>query len=191
MVGIIFGPPGSGKGTQAARVEQAFGLKHLSTGDLLRAEAERDTPIGREATRLMAAGELVPDDLIVRIVEDRVHRDRIGAGVLLDGFPRTLEQAHALDSMLARDGRKVDFVVALEAPEDVVVGRLLGRSSEQERVDDTPEAIRERLREHYSLTTPVLDYYRDTGVPIEKVDAVGSVDEVFERVKDVLLRRGS
>src|SRR5437868_14742351 len=105
MVGVIFGPPGSGKGTQAARLEQAFGLQHLSTGDQLRAEVERATPVGKQAARLMAAGELVPDDLILHMVEQRLAEAARREGMLLDGFPRTVEQARSLDGLLARLGR--------------------------------------------------------------------------------------
>src|SRR5881409_4504495 len=112
VIGIIFGPPGSGKGTQAARIEAEFNLKHLSTGEILRAEVARGTPIGKEAGRIMAAGDLVPDKLIVDIVRGRLPEAEAGAGVLLDGFPRTVRQAQALDNMLSGEGHKVDFVVA-------------------------------------------------------------------------------
>ena len=186
MVGVIFGPPGSGKGTQAASLEREFGLQHLSTGDELRAEAARSTPVGKRAARLMAAGELVPDDLILHIVEERLGAAAARPGILLDGFPRTVEQARGLDELLARVGRKVDFVLALEAPAELLVARLLERASVQGRIDDTPEAIEERMREYRALSTPVLDYYRNSGVPVQEVDATGSVEDVFGRISEAL-----
>ena len=183
MIGIIFGPPGSGKGTQAAKIEKEFGLKHLSTGDILRHEAAAGTPVGKEAARIMAAGDLVPDELIVDIVRRRLPEAEAGAGVLLDGFPRTLRQAQALDRMLDDEGHKVDFVVALEVPERELVDRILHRAQVEGRVDDTREAIAERMQEYHKLTEAVLDHYRRQGVQVEKIDGVGSPDEVFERIR--------
>jgi adenylate kinase len=183
VIALIFGPPGSGKGTQAARIEKDFGLTHLSTGDILRAEAKRGGELGREAAK-MAKGELVPDDLVERIVENRLRSE--GTDVVLDGFPRTLEQARVLDSMLAADGRAVELVLALETPEEELVRRLLHRAEVEKRVDDTPEAIAERLQEYRELTMPVLDHYRRRAVRVEEIDAVGDVDAVFARIAAVL-----
>src|SRR5215472_9508079 len=140
MIGVIFGPPGSGKGTQAARIESEFRLKHLSTGDILRHEVAAGTSIGIEAARIMAAGDLVPDALIVDIVRRRLPEAEAGAGVLLDGFPRTLQQARALDAMLAEEGHSVDLIVALDAPEAALVDRILHRAQVEGRADDTREA---------------------------------------------------
>jgi adenylate kinase len=183
MIGIIFGPPGSGKGTQAARIETEFRLTHLSTGDILRSEVARGTEIGKEVARVMAAGDLVPDDLIIRIVQ-RILRDPDGsADVLIDGFPRTLQQAMALDRMLAEEGHRVDFVIALEVPESALVDRILHRAAVEGRADDTREAIAERMHEYHKLTAAVLDHYRKRGVRVEVVDGVGNVDEVFERIR--------
>ena len=183
MIGIIFGPPGSGKGTQAAKIEDAFRLKHMSTGDILRSEVARGTPIGSEAGRIMAAGDLVPDGLIVDIVRGRLPEAESGAGVLLDGFPRTVGQAQALDNMLSDEGHNVDFVVALDVPEAELVDRLLHRAELEGRPDDTRQAIEERMHEYHKLTEAVLDHYRRQGVPVKKVSGVGSPDEVFERVR--------
>ena len=183
MIGIIFGPPGSGKGTQAAKIEDAFRLKHMSTGDILRSEVARGTPIGSEAGRIMAAGDLVPDELIVDIVRGRLPEAESGAGVLLDGFPRTVGQAQALDNMLSDEGHNVDFVVALDVPEAELVDRLLHRAELEGRPDDTRQAIEERMHEYHKLTEAVLDHYRRQGVPVKKVSGVGSPDEVFERVR--------
>src|SRR5713101_4550751 len=145
MIGIIFGPPGSGKGTQAARIEEELHLKHLSTGDILRAEVAKGTPIGEKAGRIMAAGDLVPDDVIVDIVRARLPEAETGAGVLLDGFPRTLAQARALDTMLSEEGHRVDVVIALVVPEATLVDRILHRAALEGRSDDTREAIAERM----------------------------------------------
>jgi adenylate kinase len=183
VIGIIFGPPGSGKGTQAARIENEFNLAHLSTGQILRAEVKRGTEIGKEVARSMAAGDLVPDDLIVSIVRQRLPASEAGGGVLLDGFPRTLEQARALDEMLAREGHRVDFVIALEVPEDELVDRILHRAAVEGRPDDTKEAIAERMHEYHKLTEAVLEHYRKQGVRVEVVDGMGDPDRVFERVR--------
>jgi adenylate kinase len=186
VIGIIFGPPGSGKGTQAAKIEHEFHLKHLSTGDILRAEVAKGTPIGKEAGRIMAAGDLVPDELIVDIVRSRLPEAETGAGVLLDGFPRTRRQAQALDAMLAGEGHRVDFVLALEVPENDLVERLLHRAQLEGRADDTRQAITERMHEYHKLTEAVLEHYRKRNVPVQKVNGMGTPDEVFERIRRVV-----
>jgi adenylate kinase len=186
LIGIIFGPPGSGKGTQASRIEKEFHLVHLSTGAILRSEVARGTEIGKEVARIMAAGDLVPDDIIVRIVRQRLPESEVGEGVLLDGFPRTLEQARALDEMLASEGHQVDFVIALDVPEDVLVERILHRAAIEGRSDDTREAIAERMREYHKLTEAVLDYYRRHGVRVIEVNGMGDPDEVFERIRGAI-----
>lgn len=183
MIGIIFGPPGSGKGTQAAKIDEELHLQHLSTGDILRHEVAAGTPVGKEVGRIMAAGDLVPDELIVDIVRRRLPQAEAGAGVLLDGFPRTLRQAQALDRMLAGEGHSVTFVVALDVPEEELVGRILRRAEVEGRADDTREAINERLREYHKLTEAVLGHFRQEGVPVEKVDGTGTPEQVFDRVR--------
>ncbi len=188
MIGLIFGPPGSGKGTQAARVERDFDMEHLSTGEILRSEVAHGSAVGKEAGRIMAAGDLVPDELIDRIVESRLRRTVAGASVLLDGFPRTTEQAKELDRMLLQLGRKVDFVVALDVPEGMLVDRLLHRAQLEGRDDDTREAIMERMHEYHARTAPVLEHYRRGGVPVAEVDGIGEVGDVFDRVRDAVKR---
>ena len=183
MIGIIFGPPGSGKGTQAARIESEFHLAHLSTGEILRDEVARGTEIGWEVARNMSAGDLVPDELIVSIVRQRLPASEAGAGVLLDGFPRTLQQANALDEMLATEGHRVDVVIALEVPESALVDRILHRAAVEGRADDTREAIAERMHEYHKLTAAVLDHYRKRDVRVEVIDGVGDVDAVFQRIR--------
>lgn len=186
MIGIIFGPPGSGKGTQAAKLELELRINHLSTGDILRAEVADGTPLGKKAGRIMAAGELVPDDLIVDIVRGRLPEAEEGVGVLFDGFPRTVAQARALDAMLSEEGHRVNFVISLNVPRDVLVDRLLHRARVEGRRDDTREAIAERMREYQGRTAAVLDYYRQRGLPIVEIDGVGSPEQVFERIRDAL-----
>src|ERR1700686_1659749 len=173
MIAIIFGPPGSGKGTQAARVEDEFHLTHLSTGDILRSEA----------ARIIAAGDLVPDGVIIRIVQGILRDPDVSSDVLLDGFPRTLEQARALDEMLDQEGHRVDFVIALDVPESDLVDRILHRAAIEGRADDTRDAIAERMHEYHTLTHAVLEHYRKQGVKVEVVDGTGDVDEVFERAR--------
>jgi adenylate kinase len=183
LIGIIFGPPGSGKGTQATRIENEFGLKHLSTGAILRQEVAKRSATGKEVARIMAAGDLVPDDLIVDIVRKRLPAAEAGTGVLLDGFPRTVAQARALDSMLQNEGHRVDFVIALDVPEKELVERILKRAKLESRADDTREAIEERMREYRTLTAAVLDHYRKQGVRVEEVDGRGTPEAVFGRVR--------
>ena len=182
MIGIIFGPPGSGKGTQAARLEEEMRIHHLSTGDILRGEVTKGTGLGQDVGRIMAAGDLVPDDLIVDVVRARLPEAEQGAGALLDGFPRTEAQARALDAMLRDEGHKVDFVVALDVPEKLLVDRLLHRAQVEGRTDDTRDVIAERMREYHKLTEAVLDHYRKQGVKISQVEGTGSPDEVFDRI---------
>ena len=182
MIGIIFGPPGSGKGTQAARLEEEMRIHHLSTGDILRGEVAKGTGLGQEVGRIMAAGDLVPDDLIVDVVRARLPEAEQGAGALLDGFPRTEAQARALDAMLRDEGHKVDFVVALDVPEKLLVDRLLHRAQVEGRTDDTHDVIAERMREYHKLTEAVLDHYRKQGIKISHVEGTGSPDEVFDRI---------
>lgn len=186
MIGIIFGPPGSGKGTQAARLEQELHLHHLSTGDILRHEVATGSALGKEVGRIMSAGDLVPDALIVDVVRARLPEAEAGAGALLDGFPRTRKQAEALDAMLRDEGHRVDFIVALEVPEEVLVDRLLHRAQLEGRTDDNRDTIAERMHEYHRLTEAVLEHYRTQGVPIHVVDGTGTPEQVFERIHDAL-----
>lgn len=186
MVGMIFGPPGSGKGTQASRLEKELHLHHLSTGDILRSEVARGTALGKEVARIMAAGDLVPDRLIVDIVRGRLPAAEEGGGALLDGFPRTVAQARALDAMLSDEGHKVDFILALTVPEDVLIDRLLHRALLEGRTDDNRDSIEERMREYHKLTEAVLEHYREQSLAIHEVGGVGKPDEVFERIREAL-----
>jgi adenylate kinase len=191
MIGVIFGPPGSGKGTQAKRIEAEFDLAHLSTGEILRGEASRRSSVGGKIARVMAAGDLVPDELIIDIVARRLRRPDVRRGILLDGFPRTVEQAKALDELLAKDGRNVDFVIALEVPESLLVDRLIKRAAEQGRADDTREAIAERMHEYRTLTAAVLDYYHRRGVRLMAIPGVGTAESVFNHIRKAMAASGT
>ena len=186
MIGIIFGPPGSGKGTQASRLEAELRIHHLSTGAILRGEVAKGTALGKEVGRVMAAGDLVPDALIVDVVKARLPEAERGAGALLDGFPRTVAQASALDAMLADEGHSITFIVALEVPQHDLIERLLHRAALEGRTDDTRDVIAERMREYHKLTEAVLQHYRKQGVPITDVDGTGTPDDVFARIHSAL-----
>jgi adenylate kinase len=179
---VLVGPPGAGKGTQAAVLSTTLGIPHISTGDLFRAHIGQRTELGREVQRYIDAGELVPDAVTNEMVRERLAEDDTRGGFLLDGFPRNVAQADVLGKILAGDGDAVDAVVELRVPEDVVVGRLLARG----RADDTEDVIRHRQQVYRKETAPLLDYYRDIAVP---VDAVGEVDEVTKRIVAALRDR--
>ena len=179
---VILGPPGSGKGTQAELLTTALGVPHVSTGDLLRAEAEAGTPLGAAVAPLLAAGELVPDDLIERVLERRLTRPDAVRGAMLDGYPRTVAQARSLDSRLAASGCPVRGVLLLQVAEATLVERLLQRAGEQHRADDNRRAIAERMTEYRERTEPVIAYYRGAGVPVLPIDGTGGVDAVHERI---------
>ena len=189
LITILFGPPGSGKGTQAAYITKRYGLQHVSTGEMLRDEAEKGTELGNEVAPIMAEGNLVPDDLIVRVIESRLREPDTQRGVLLDGFPRTVPQARALDEMLRRSGRKVDLVLFLDVPEDKLIERLLGRAQTEGREDDNLETIQNRIEIYHRDTEPVLDHYRDQpGTAIEVVDGDAPILDVARRVRDAVDR---
>jgi len=185
-VAILFGPPGSGKGTQAPFIAATFHLAHVATGDMLRAQVAAATPLGDEVRPIMESGALVPDDLVVRVIEDRLRSDDARGGTLLDGFPRTVPQAQALDAMLQRSGKRVSLVLFLEVPTPLLVERLLERAAEEGRSDDTPQTVQRRMQVYEEQTAPVLDHYERSGVPIRRIDGVGSIDEVQSRLRTVL-----
>jgi len=178
---VFIGPPGAGKGTQAERLVETYEMAHLSTGDMLRAARDAQTPVGQEAEKYMSAGELVPDDVIVKIIAERLEEPDCQRGYLLDGFPRTVGQAEALDAMLGQKGTPLDVVLELRVPEDELFNRLAGRG----RADDKPEVIRQRLTNYREQTAPVLDYYSERGL-LKSIDGLGTVDEVFARAREVL-----
>jgi adenylate kinase len=184
MLVVFIGPPGAGKGTQASRLCDYLNVPHLSTGDMLRQAKQDGTPLGKQASAYMDRGSLVPDQLVVEIVGERLEQPDCKAGCLLDGFPRTLAQAQALDEYLSQHAGCIDFVLELRVDEQELIQRLLGRAqeSDQPRSDDSPEAIPHRLEVYRSQTEPLLEYYRQRNL-LHSIDGLGTPDEVFDRIR--------
>jgi adenylate kinase len=215
---ILLGPPGAGKGTQAKRLEQTYGVPQLATGDMLRAAVKSGSELGQQAKRVMDAGELMPDDLMVQMIEERIQQPDCAKGFILDGFPRTTAQAEALDSMLTRHGTKLDAVIELKVDEEALVRRITGRYScakcgagyhdefhnpqtpgvcdacggtEFRRRDDDNEAtVRSRMEAYREQTAPILPYYETAGI-LWRVDGMADIDEVTRQIDDVLRRAGA
>ncbi len=190
MIALMFGPPGSGKGTQATRVALRLGVPHVAAGDMLRSEVARGTPLGREAKPIMDAGGLVPDDLVVRMIDGRLNQADASGGVLLDGFPRTVPQAVNLDTMLARRSENVEDVISLEVPDEELQARILKRATTEGRSDDTAEGLAQRLIVYRQDTAPVLEHYREIGTRIEAVNGVGDIDAITGRIIESLVQNG-
>ncbi|HJA39527.1 MAG TPA: adenylate kinase [Candidatus Brevibacterium intestinigallinarum] len=182
---ILIGPPGAGKGTQAARLSEALGVPAISTGDIFRANVKGETELGRTAKRYMDAGEYVPDEVTNSMVADRLSQEDAVNGFLLDGYPRTRAQVAELDSMLQERGAALDHVVELTADVDEVVGRLLARASLQGRSDDTEDVIRHRLDVYAEQTQPLTDVYDQRGL-LRRVDGLGDVETVTERIRQAI-----
>jgi adenylate kinase len=178
---LIMGPPGAGKGTQAMRIAEHYGIPAISTGDIFRAMKNADTPLARQVRAIMESGGYVSDEITNEIVQDRLARPDCQGGFLLDGYPRTLQQVGTLDDHLAETGRPLDAVISLLADTDEVVVRLLRRAAIDGRSDDNEETIRVRLQVYAEQTEPLLEVYRSRGLLVE-VDGLGEVDEVSERV---------
>jgi adenylate kinase len=179
---ILFGPPGSGKGTQSANLIAKFGLIHLSTGDLLRSEIEGKTPLGLEARKVMDQGLLVPDEVVIGMISSKLDANPEARGFIFDGFPRTTAQAEALDKLLALKKTSISNVLALEVPEDELIQRLLNRGATSGRSDDAnEEVIRARIVEYHNKTAPVADHYARYS-KFKKIKGEGTVDEIFERL---------
>jgi adenylate kinase len=187
---VLVGPPAAGKGTQAGRIVDQFGGVHIATGDILRSNADRGTELGRTASRYMDRGELVPDDVIIDMVLERLGEEDCAGGFVLDGFPRTVPQAEALGERLDELGRPLDVVVSLEVGEDELRDRLAARAEEQDRAeDDDEDAIRRRLELFDRETEPLLHFYDGKGLLVS-VDAEGHVDEVTGQIAAALDGRG-
>ncbi|MGO3128066.1 MAG: adenylate kinase [Luteimonas sp.] len=178
---VLLGAPGSGKGTQAARLKDHLQVPHISTGDLLRAEVAAGTPLGLEAKAVMARGDLVSDEILLGMLEDRFSRDDTKTGFILDGYPRNLAQAAALDALLKKLGVAFDAAVQLEVDNEQIIARLAGRAQAEGRADDSPESVRHRLNVYDQQTAPVIAFYREHD-QLTVVDGVGSLDEVFTRI---------
>lgn len=207
---VLLGPPGAGKGTQAVRIAETYEIPHISTGDILREAVRQKTELGRTAESYMTKGELVPDEVVIGIVAERTEQPDCAKGFLLDGFPRTVTQAKALDEVLSERHNELDAVVSLEVDEDEVVRRLgsrrmctkcgaIGTGGEAAktcascggelvtRADDQPDAIRRRLQVYKDQTEPLIEYYSAKGI-LKSIEAIGAVDEVFARIEKSLNR---
>ncbi|MBU1175369.1 MAG: adenylate kinase [Alphaproteobacteria bacterium] len=188
---ILLGPPGAGKGTQAKLITERYDIPQLSTGDMLRGAVAAKTPIGLKAKAVMEAGELVSDDIVNAIVAERIDQPDCAKGFILDGYPRTLMQADAVEEMLAARGLKLDAVVELVVDDRALVGRIVNRAEEAKaaglpvRKDDTPEVFEERLREYYKKTAPLTGYYFAKR-RLKTVDGMGSIDEVSAGIATLL-----
>jgi adenylate kinase len=204
---IFLGPPGAGKGTQAETIIRDFGIPQISTGDIIRAAIRTGTPLGREFQHYADAGRLVPDDLVVRLVEERLSQADCRNGFLLDGFPRTVAQAEALDALLARMNKKLDHVLLLKVDDNALVDRITGRRADPEtgrvyhlrydpppagalerlvqRPDDTIEVLTKRLEEYHRKTAPLIPYYEKAGL-IRRINGLGSMDEIGRRIASAL-----
>lgn len=178
---IIFGPPGSGKGTQSARIVQRYDLLHLSTGELLREEMQKDTPLGREVSKYMDQGLLVPDDIVWRELYEYVTQHLDAPGFIFDGFPRTIVQAKALDCLLQEKQAPISLVISVEVAEEELFNRLMGRSEDSGRSDDSAEIARRRLQVYKDQTFPLISYYKAQG-KIVSIDGMAPVEEVFVRI---------
>jgi adenylate kinase len=182
---IILGPPGAGKGTQAARIASRFSIPAISTGDIFRANIKNETPLGLQVKEVLASGGYVTDEITSAIVRDRLFEDDAEQGFLLDGFPRTAAQVETLDAILAEHGHELDAVLELTVDEDAVVSRLLKRAETEGREDDTEDVIRERQAIYRRETAPLTEVYSARGLLVQ-VDGMGTVDEVFARIAEAL-----
>lgn len=179
---VLFGGPGSGKGTQSAYLVHLYSLYHISTGEVLREQIRLGTELGKIADSYISKGNLIPDDLMVQILADVLDKQPdTKKGVIFDGFPRTLPQAKALKKVLEERGTKLDAVIGLEVPDDVLIGRLINRGKETGRADDNPETIKKRLVVYHNQTTPLREYYVNEGIYLA-IDGNGKVEEVMERI---------
>lgn len=210
---ILLGPPGAGKGTQARRLEDTRGLVQLSTGDMLRAMVAEGGPLGQQAKEIMAAGKLMPDELMVQMIAERISKPDVKNGFILDGFPRTVAQAEALDKMLADKGLKLDHVIEMKVVDDILVERITGRytcakcgkgyhdtfekpkvegvcdscggTEFKRRADDNADTVKTRLAQYHEQTAPILPYYRNRGV-LKTVDGMADIDEVTKQIEALL-----
>ena len=182
---LLIGPPGAGKGTQAALLAKHFGIPAISTGDIFRENVRNETPLGLEAKAYMDRGEYVPDSLTNALVRDRLSQQDAKAGFLLDGYPRTIDQVHELDDMLQAQNTELDVVIQLTADHDELLRRLSGRAAEQGRSDDTPDVISRRLSVYEEQTAPLIDVYASRSL-VAKINGLGEIDDVTARIVEVI-----
>jgi len=186
---VVLGAPGSGKGTQAARLKNELGIAHISTGDLLRGQVAARTPLGLKAREVMEAGRLVSDEIVLGMLEERVSQPDASKGFILDGYPRNVAQCVALEALLARIGQPLDVAILLHVPEEMLVARLAGRAAAEGRTDDNPETVRQRLHVYEQQTAPVAEHFREIDALVE-VDGVGPFDEVYARILRAIEHNG-
>lgn len=182
---IFFGPPAAGKGTQAKIMEQKYGLKQLSTGDMLRAQIAEGTDLGKQAKEIMDAGKLVSDDIVIGMIADSMEKNPKAKGFIFDGFPRTHQQAQALDAMLQDRGEKIDIVLELQVDDNSILSRVEKRAKEEGRSDDTVEAMKTRLDQYRQYSADVLPHYKEKDI-VMPIDGMRSVDEVTMQIEAVL-----
>jgi adenylate kinase len=182
---VMLGAPGAGKGTQAVRIAETHGIPHISTGEMLRAAIAAGSELGQKVKGIVESGALVPDELIVEVIRERLSQPDARSGFVLDGFPRTIVQAEALDALLAELERPLQIVLELELAEETAVKRMLGRALDEGRADDTPEVIKNRFAVYRRETEPLSNYYRSTGILVA-VDSSPGMDEVFVEIERVL-----
>lgn len=178
---VLFGPPGSGKGTQSENIISKFGLMHVSTGDLLRAEKKAETPLGLEAKKFMDNGELVPDEVVIGMISSKIDANPEAKGFIFDGFPRTVAQAEALDKLLLFKNTPINLVISLEVKEEELITRLVERGKESGRADDNEEVITKRIKEYHAKTAPVADFYKEQN-KLVSVEGIGSISDIFEAI---------
>jgi adenylate kinase len=182
---VIFGPPGSGKGTQSERIIEKFGLAHISTGDILRQEIKNESELGRQAKAIIDRGELVPDNTIIGMLEKKMKSLTDAKGVIFDGFPRTVEQAKALKQMLMKRSEDVDVMLNLEVTREELIDRLLKRGQLSGRTDDNLETIEKRINVYEQQTSPVIDFYKNEGT-YRPFEGAGDIDAIFIRIRDAI-----
>lgn len=182
---IIFGPPGSGKGTQSERLIEEYNLVHLATGNLLREEVARQSPLGIEAKKIMDDGKLVSDEIVIGMIRSKLSENMSAAGFIFDGFPRTVAQAEALDALLEEMGQPITMLLSLEVPEEELRTRLLQRGAIEGRTDDNEETITKRIHEYLDKTQPVADYYQ-AQQKLVRIPGVGSIEDIYSSIKAAL-----
>lgn len=182
---LLFGSPGAGKGTQSKNIIHKYGFNHIATGDLLRNAIINNTELGVQAKKYMDKGNLVPDDLVVRMIEKQIDKFPDSTGFVFDGFPRTVKQAEAFDKVLSKKGLSVSFMLALNVEKEELKERLKKRAEEEGRVDDTPEIIEKRIKVYLDKTAPVADYYKKQG-KFHEISGMGTVDEIFNQITSII-----
>jgi adenylate kinase len=182
---VIFGPPGSGKGTQSEKISEKYNLTHISTGEIFRSEIKNQTELGKKVQGIIERGELVPDELLIELLESAIHNRKDKDGFIFDGFPRTCRQAEDFDALVEKLGLKLSLVLALEVNEEEIIQRLLKRAIEMGRKDDTEEVIRNRMDVYRNQTAPIIEFYQNKGI-FKSIYGIGSIDDIFVNISDII-----